>query len=426
MGEDIIQMSQKELSRAHIIRKVLERSLTQKEAGEQLGLSERQIRRLTVNYRAEGEKGLVHGLRGKASRRRITSRAWEKILSLYRRIYHDFGPTFACEKLSERHKITISDETLRKKLIAEGLWQRKRASRKYRHWRERKHCRGEMLQMDGSHHSWFEDRGDKCALMGYIDDATSDKSGSFYTYEGTLPAFAGLKAYINEHGLPQSIYVDRHSTYKGKQKQTIDDELNNQFNLSQFERACGELGIRVIHAHSAPAKGRIERSFKTDQDRLVKELRLAGIKTIPEANMFLKSYWPKHNKRFAVPPAESADMHRPLPQGVDLDAILCIKTKRVVRNDFTIVYNKQLYQIMDKNPGRKVILEERIDGTKFIFGNNRYLKYKPIAVKPVIEREPKPIRETYRPPMDHPFKRQMYEALRLRQNVQQEALLVKV
>ncbi len=207
MGEDIVQMSQKELNRVHIIRKVLERSLTQKEAGEQLSLSERQIRRLTVHYRAEGEKGLVHGLRGKASKRRITSRAWEKILSLYRRIYRDFGPTFASEKLFERHKITISDETLRKKLIAEGLWQRKRASRKYRHWRERKHYRGEMLQMDGSHHPWLEGRAEECVLMGYIDDATSNKSGSFYKHEGTLPAFAGLLDYIKENGLPQSIYA---------------------------------------------------------------------------------------------------------------------------------------------------------------------------------------------------------------------------
>lgn len=425
MGEDILQMSQRELGRVHVIRKVAERSLKQEEAGDKLKLSERQIRRLVVRYRAEGEKGLVHGLRGQASKRRITSRVWDKILSLYRTIYHDFGPTFACEKLAERHKITISDETLRKKLIAEGLWQRKRASRKYRHWRERKHCRGEMLQMDGSHHPWFEGRGDECVLMGYSDDATGDKSGSFYKYEGTLPAFAGLKQYIEERGIPQSVYVDRHSTYTGGQKQTVEDELDNRLNLSQFERGCGELGIRVIHAHSAPAKGRIERSFKTDQDRLVKELRLAGIKTILAANVFLKSYWSKHNKRFAVEPAESADMHRPVPAGTNLDAILCIKIERVVRSDFTIVYNKQLYQIMDKNPGRKVILEERIDGTKFIFGNNRYLKYKPITVKPVIKRERKPVRETYRPPATHPFKRQMYEAIRLRQSVEHDALLVK-
>jgi len=426
MGEDIIEMSQKELNRVHVIRKVLERSLTQEEAGDKLNLSDRQIRRLGVRYRAEGEKGLVHGLRGKVSKRRIADRVWEKILSLYRTIYHDFGPTFACEKLAERHKITISDETLRKKLIAEGLWQRSRVSRKHRHWRERKHCRGEMLQMDGSHHPWFEGRGAECVLMGYIDDATGEKSGFFYKYEGTLPAFAGLKQYIKEQGLPQNIYVDRHSTYTGGQKQTIEDELNNQINLSQFERGCSELGIRVVHAHSAPAKGRIERSFKTDQDRLVKELRLAGIKTIEKANVFLKTYyWSKHNQRFAVAPAETANMHRPLPEGTDLDAILCIKTGRVVRNDFTVVYNKQLYQIMDKNPGRKIIFEERIDGTMFIFGNNHYLQYKPITVKPVIKRERKLVRETYRPPMSHPFKRQMYEAIRLRQNAQNDAVLIK-
>jgi hypothetical protein len=426
MGEDIIQMSQKELNRVHIIRKVLERSLTQAEAGEKLNLSERQIRRLAAKYLVEGEKGLAHGLRGQVSKRRISDKVWEKILSLFRKMYSDFGPTFACEKLFERHKIKMSDETLRKKLIAEGLWQRKRASRKYRHWRERKHYRGEMLQMDGSHHPWLEGRADECVLMGYIDDATSKKSGSFYNHEGTLPAFAGLLDYIKENGLPQSIYVDRHSTYTGGQRQTIEDELNNRFNLSQFERACGELDIRVIHAHSAPAKGRIERSFKTDQDRLVKELRLAGIKTIKEGNDFLKEYWPKHNKRFAVLPVDPTDMHRLVSVDIDLNAILCIKTERVVRNDFTIAYKKKLYQIKDRNPGRKVILEERIDGTMLIFGNNRYLTYKPITVKPVIQRERKSPREIYHPPMAHPFKRQMYEAIRLRQSKHQDGILVTV
>lgn len=325
MEKDIIQMSQRELTRVHVIHKVIERSLTQKDAADKLDLSDRQVRRIVVRVRSEGDKGILHRLRGKPSMRQIPQNLWQKILKLYQSVHHDFGPTFACEKLLERNNIKISDESLRTKLIAEGLWQRCRKSRKHRQWRERKHCRGEMIQLDGSHHFWFEARNEECALMGYIDDATGEKSGQLYEYGGTIPVFDSLKQYILKNGIPQSIYVDKHSTYKSTKKQTVEDELNNRFNLSQFERACAELGIRVIHAHSAQAKGRIERSFRTDQDRLVKELRLAGINAIKEGNGFLKTYWPKHNNRFAVEPAKATDMHRPLPDNIDLDTILCIK-----------------------------------------------------------------------------------------------------
>ncbi len=409
MGEDIIRMSQKELTRVHIIRKVIDRSLKQKEAGEKLSLSDRQIRRLRERVRIEGDRGLMHRLRGRPSKHRITEKQWQKILNLCRTVYRGFGPTFACEKLLERDRIKISDETLRKRLLVEGLWVKQRKGRKHRKWRQRKEYWGEMVQLDGSHHRWFEDRGDNCVLMGYIDDATGNKSGQFYKYEGTLPAFAGLKQYIKQNGIPLTVYVDRHSTYKGCGKQTIDDELNDRFSLSQFERACKELDIKVIHANSAPAKGRIERSFKTDQDRLVKEMCLAGIKNIKEANNFLKSYWHKHNKRFAVKPAKDVDMHRSLPAGMNLDVKLCIKTMRTVRNDFTIVHRKKLYQIMNRTCPRKVLVEERINDKMLISGNGSYLKYKPIKVKPVIKTEPKAAKITWRPPVNHPWKSLSYQ-----------------
>ena len=408
MGEDIIRMSQKELTRVHIIRKVIDSSLKQKEAGEKLSISERQIRRLKEIMRIEGEKGLTHRLRGRKSKRRIDDKQWQKILNLCRTVYRGFGPTFACEKLLERDKIKISAETLRKRLLVEGLWVKQRKARKHRKWRERKACPGEMVQLDGSHHPWFEGRGDKCVLMGYIDDATGNKSGQFYEYEGTLPAFSGLKHYIKQNGIPLIVYVDKHSTYKGSGKQSIEDELNDRFNLSQFERACKELDIKVIHANSPQAKGRIERSFKTDQDRLVKELRLAGIKNIEEGNVFLKSYWPKHNKRFAVKPVKNVDMHRPLPADINLDVKLCVKTKRTVRNDFTIVHDKKLYQVMSRSCPRKVFVEKRINNKILISGNGSYLNYKLITLKPVIEIKPK-INKTnkiiWRPTMEHPWKK---------------------
>jgi hypothetical protein len=412
MGKDMVQMSQKELRRVHVIQKVIERSLTQVEAGIKLDLSERQIRRLVLRVRREGNEGIIHRLRDRPSKRKIPQKLWQEIIRLYRTSYYDFGPTFACEKLYERNEIKISNESLRKKLIGEGLWSKRRKARTPHKWRERKHALGEMVQLDGSKHFWFEGRGSKCVLMGYIDDATSKKYGQFYEYEGTLPAFAGLKLYIKQKGIPLSVYVDKHSTYRGAGKQTIADELADRFNLSQFERACKEMSIKVIHAHSAQAKGRIERSFKTDQDRLIKELRLAGISTIKEANKFLKTYWPKHNKRFSVQPISPVDLHRPLPKHVDLDKILCVKTERVVRNDGTIAHHKKLYQIMDRKGPRKVTVEEHIDGRMRIAYNNRYLRYSPITVRPdlnvVANVKTKPHRITWRPLMEHPWKKPSY------------------
>ena len=267
-----------------------------------------------------------------------------------------------------------------------------------------------MIQLDGSHHDWFEGRSLECVLMGYIDDATSNKFGHFYGYEGTIPAFDSLKRYIKKHGIPHSIYLDRHSTYKSQAKPTIEDELNNREHLSQLERAAKELGIHIIHANSAPAKGRVERSFRTDQDRLVKEMRLKKISTVKEANKFLKSYWPKHNKRFSVEPVKEGDLHRLLPQDMDLDAILCKRTEHPLRNDFTIAHNKRLYQILDRAVGRKVFVEERISGAIYITYKGKKLRYKAIPVRPKIEKPKAERKGVYRPPMDHPFKEPMFKA----------------
>jgi len=405
----IVTMRQEELRRLHIVRQVLEKKLKQVEAADKLDLSYRQTKRITKRVKEEGDKGIVHRLRGQPSKRRIADKIKDKIISLYRGKYKGFGPTLAAEKLFEIEKIKISDETVRNWLIKEGLWQRKRKRKEHRKWRERKAYFGEMIQWDSSHHDWLEARGPQCVLIGQIDDATSAKGGQFYDFEGTLPAFSSLKQYIQKHGMPYSIYLDKHSTYKSPKKPTVEDELNNREFLSQFERAAKELGIRVIHANSPQAKGRVERSFKTDQDRLVKEMRLAGIATIQEANKFLKSYWPKHNKRFSVKPFKEGNLHRPVPKGMDLDAILCRKTEHPLRNDFTIAHDKKLYQILDAQVGKKVTVEERINGSRQITYNGRRLKYKQIAVRPKKEEpEPKP-RKINRPSQEHPWKRPSYE-----------------
>ncbi len=239
-GEDMIMARQGELRRLHVIQKVLEHGIKQGEAAEILSLSLRQIRRIVKRIRIEGERGIIHKSRGRASNRRIAGKIRDKVIQLYRKQYGGFGPTLASEKLQERDGILISDETLRKWLMEAGDWRRHRRARRHYQWRERKHHYGEMVQMDGSHHDWFEGRGSACVLMGYIDDATGRVFGRLYDYEGTLPAMESFKRYIQAYGLPLSVYLDKHTTYKSTGKPTVEDELNNTKPLSEFERALKE------------------------------------------------------------------------------------------------------------------------------------------------------------------------------------------
>jgi len=385
--EEILTMSQKELKRLHLIRKAIEKGITQARAAEVLGLSQRQVRRIIRRVRDEADKGVIHQSRGKISHRATIRAVKNKILGLCRGIYSGFNPTFASEKLFERDKIRISRETLRQWFIAEGIRYEKRKNRPHRQWRERKQHYREMVQMDGSHHDWFEGRSKPCVLMGYIDDSTSRVYARFYAYEGTFPAMDSFKRYIVKHGIPASIYLDRHAAYKSKGKATIEEELAGREPMSEFERALSDLGVRVIFAQSAPAKGRIERLFKTFQDRLIKEMRLRRIKSIPEGNAFLRQYLPGFNKRFCVAAAEDEDLHRRLPVGIDLDGVFSPKTPRALRNDFTVVYEGKLYQIEDTLRADKVIVEERLSGVLVITHKGRALRYRQITQRPVKEKE---------------------------------------
>lgn len=211
---EIIMLSQKELKRLKIIQEAISKHITQKEASSLLALSQRQIANLVQRVRREGDKGIVHRLRGRPSNRKIPQKVKDRVINLYKSRYPDFGPTLASEKLSELNKIHLSRETLRLWLIEKGLWQRERKSRKHRHWRPRCECLGQMEQLDGSHHAWLEDRGPELVLMTYIDDAANRVFAKFYDYEGTIPAMDSFKCYIEKYGLPQSIYVDKHTTYR--------------------------------------------------------------------------------------------------------------------------------------------------------------------------------------------------------------------
>lgn len=403
-GEDVIMFGQRELKRLHVIRKVLEKVVKRMEAAKILSLSYRQIQRCVQRVKVEGDKGIVHKARGRVSNRRLGDRVRDRVIKLYQKRYKGFGPTLASEKLLEREGVQVSDETLRQWLLESGDWKRVRKKRGHREWRERKEHFGEMVQMDGSHHDWLEGRGPKCVLMGYIDDATGEAYGRFYGYEGTMPAMDSFGRYIQRRGIPLSVYLDKHTTYKSPAKPTIEEELAGEEPLSEFERALGELGVEVIHAHSAQAKGRIERLFGTLQDRLVKEMRLRGIKSLEEANGFLEEYWPIYNRKFAVPARGDGDLHRSLPKGLKVENILCVKATRALRNDFTVAYNRKLYQIEDPIRAAQVKVHERVDGSIVILAKDRSLRYREILTRPERERK-EPVRtgpkKTTIPPRDH-------------------------
>ncbi|MFC1643511.1 ISNCY family transposase [Chlamydiota bacterium] len=415
----IIKMSTEEARRVGIIQQVTGRIINQQKAAELIGVTDRQVRRLIKRYKEEGIQGVVHRSRGMPGNRGISCEVKEQIVDICKEKYYDFGPTFAAEKLYEIEGNKIDHETLRKWLlptVGSSYWRRKKRPHKQR--RERKAHNGEMVQMDGSHHDWLEDRGPRVVLMGYIDDATNTVYAKFYEYEGTEPAFDGLWGYIERHGIPQIVYLDNHTTYKSPKGQTIHEELLNKKSLSQFERAMEELGVRVIHAGSPEAKGRVERLFRTFQDRLVKELRLAGICTLEAANTFLEGYLAKHNKKFSRVARCAGDLHIAVPSEERLARILCIKENRKIQKDSTIRYKKRIYLLM-KSAWRcmkQVTVEERLDGSVHICYGSEYLEYKEIEPSIRLDvKEVQPVRKDTRkkkglktPSKNHPWRQRMY------------------
>jgi len=400
MREDILVMSQKEIKRLQIIQKVLGKEINQQEAAEVLRISDRQVRRVVKRVREEGAKGVVHQLRGREGNRKIDQKIRSQVIRIYRKVYEGFGPRLASEKLLEREKVRINEETLRLWLIEEGLWKKRKGQKeKKRSWRARKSHYGSMVQMDGSHHDWLEGRGCKLVLMGYIDDATGRAYGRFYDYEGTQPAFDSLKGYVKKNGIPRSIYLDKHSTYKINKRQRYKEwPFQDEEELTQFARGCRQLGIELIYAHSPQAKGRIERLFETFQDRLVKELRLEEIKTLKEANRVLQHYLPKFNKRFSVAAKQPGNLYRSV-FGVDLEEILSVQREHVLRNDRTFVHQQQWYQVLDRTRANKIMVHQYLNGRMAVkYGKNR-LAYKSIEgpIKRKVVRKVKP-RRSFVPP----------------------------
>lgn len=416
MNEGIITMSQKELQRLPILEAVLKKQTTQIEAAACLELSTRQVRRLQGQLKARGPRGLVHGNRGRSSNSAKPPELRLRVLRLIREKYPDFGPTLASEKLAERDKIVVSDETLRLWMRVEGIYNGRRRSRPHRQWRERRACLGQMVQMDGSHHDWLEGRARKLVLMGYIDDATGKAYARFCDSEDLPAALDSFKRYCRLYGIPQSVYLDKHTIYRSPKEPTVEEQLQNRWPQSQFERALAELSVEVIHANSPQAKGRIERLFKTLQDRLVKEMRLAGIKTLEEANRFLKGFLVRYNRRFSRPARQPGNFHRPAPAGKVLDQVLCVKEPRVVANDGTIRIHRQHLQLLP--PGLRPLAKKGVtvtispQGRMGVLYEGKPLAYRVLPQQPSRKAEPEPFQAARsfpqmarKPAANHPWRK---------------------
>jgi transposase len=326
------------------VQRVKQKSLKQREAAELLGLTERQVKRLCKLYREDGPAGLASKRRGRPSNNRLAEKTLKKARELLRSHYHDFGPTLAHEKLTIKG-VSLSVEAVRQLMIAEGLWQVRRAHCAVIHQlRERRARVGELIQIDGSPHDWFEGRAPKCTLLVFVDDATSQLMHlQFVEAETTFNYFAGVRSYIEEFGKPLAFYSDKFSVFRVN----IPNALTGT-GLTQFGRALKELKIELICAHSPQAKGRVERANQTLQDRLTKELRLLGISSVAEANAYLPTFIKEYNARFGVSPRCAESAHRPLQKGEDLDRVLTLSERRTLSKNLTLSYNKVIYQIQTK------------------------------------------------------------------------------
>lgn len=384
-----LRMSRKERDRLKVIDQLNNGLIGQWQAAQWLGITERHVRRVLRRYQEHHDQGLVHRGRGKPSNRRIDPAVVARAKELLRSRYHDFGPTLASEHLAQDDAIAVSRETVRGWMIELGLWGNRRRKRPHRHRRPRRACFGELVQMDTSDHDWFEGRGPACYLITMIDDATGRKLLRFFEADSTATNMEMIRLWIERHGRPLALYTDWASHFK----QTPKRGQKNALKPTQIERALGELDIRLIAAHSPQAKGRVERSHQTDQDRLIKQMRLAGISTIAAANRFIaETYLPRMEKKFAVAPASSVDAHRSA-EGLDLEAILSTQEPRSVAHDYTVSVDGIAWQIErgEITGGLRratVTVERRLDGSMRLRWADRYLKFHqaPLACKIAAEK----------------------------------------
>ena len=374
-------MSQRERDRLKVLHEASKGQITQKQAAEQLKLTERHIRRMLKKLGSMGDSAVIHGLRGQVSNRRIGDDTRQRAVEeLKRPECADFGPTFASEHLGKRLKIRAGKDTVRKWMMAAGLWQSKpRKVERIHQWRCRRSCAGELVQWDTSVHEWLEGRGECRYLIAMIDDATSRVYARFVEHDSTAENMRVLQGYLERFGRPVAFYTDKAAMFETTPKRSSTDEEPQRLAATQMTRALMELGIERISAHSPQAKGRIERFFETAQDRLVKELRIAGICTMDAANAYLAgTFLPAWEERFTTKPANATDAHRPLTELHDLAASLSHVETRTVASDYTIPYGGQRYQIARNSiqaglKGQQVRVETRLDGSLAVRSEGKYL-----------------------------------------------------
>jgi transposase len=384
-------MTQAERDRLVALKKAKKKLITQKQAAEEIGVTERQVRRLLRKLRRKGDRAVIHELQGRASNRKLPVEMEQRAMTvLSDPVYRGFGPTLAAEYLHQRHQIKVSKETVRQWMAKQGLWQAgRRRVVEVHQWRQRRSRWGELVQWDSSVHDWLEGRGEQIYLISMIDDATSRLFARFVRHDSSAENMRLLWAYVERFGRPLAFYTDKAGMFqvavKTKRQEQREGRDRPQMPPTQIARALRELGMVWIPAHSPQAKGRVERQFLTAQDRLVKGMRVAGVRTIEEANAYLeREYLPWWNQTLAVEPADAADAHRPVGQESDLAAILSHVEQRQVTNDYTLRYRGKVFQIdrQDIRVGMRkamVRVEERLDGTIAMRFQDTYVRLRRCA-----------------------------------------------
>ena len=382
----LLSLTMKEAQRYKVIMEVEGGYLKVREAAEILGLSQRQVYRVKARVEREGPGGIIHKSRGKLRPRWLTEKIKDKIDHFYKSKYRGFNLTHMTEYLNGDEGIKVSRESVRQILLARGSYVKQRRYPEHRKRREPCPKEGQMVQYDSSDHDWLEGRGPRLHLIGGVDDATGKVAGAkFVLADGVRENMEVFKSIVQRRGIPLSVYVDCDSNFKTTRHQSMEYQLKGEYPSTQFARALEELGVRIIHAYSPQAKGRIERKFGVFQDRLCSELRLHNISTLEEANRYLsEKFIPRHNRMFSRPAKESGTAYIPLPKGLSLREVFCLKQERVVAGDNTISYHSKAFQILPNEyrfsfVKAKVEVHEYLDGRINIFYQGKRLKHKPTS-----------------------------------------------
>ena len=414
-------MSRKERRRLVVLSQLQEGKISVVKAAELLGLSYRQMKRVWSRYQREGDKGVVHRLRDRQSNRQAARGAEKRAVRLYRKKYADYGATLAAECLGSEDQLPVPVSTLRRWLQRAGILERRRTRKPHRRRRARReHC-GELVQMDGSYHDWFEGRRGWAVLMVMIDDATGRVFARFFENESWRSATMVFRDYVRQHGLPRALYVDQHGIYRADREANTQEVLAEKEPQTQFGRAMAELEVELILARSAQAKGRVERMNGTLQDRLVKALRRFQIRDLEQANVYLeKTFLPEFNVRFVVPAAKPANVHQPLPGDCDLGRVLSLQEPRVVQNDWTVRWKNGFLQLEESGdtpvrPKKRVTVCEPLEGPLRLFLGDRELTWSSVRTRPQARRKKAPRRkgdrirshQGQRPSANHPWRKRL-------------------